>query len=489
MCSLYWLRQPSRARSTRHVALLLALLASLLASTPRTHAATVIYVNTAALGANNGTSWSNAFTSLQAAIAVAVGGNEVWVAAGRYTPSSSGDRNASFVLKSGVKFYGGFAGTENDLSARDIAAHATILSGDLLGDDGPNFTNNSENSYHVVRSANNGSSTILDGFTVSGGNANGTGAADRGAGMFNENSAVTVRHVTVSGNTASNAGGGVFNSGNIPALIDMTINNNFAPNGGGMYNQGGTPTLTRVTVRGNRATTGGGVINQGSDPILTDVWLTDNEAVANGGGIYNGGGGSPKLTNLTISGNRAGFGGGMYNATSNPLIVNTVLSGNRASRGGAIENAGTSQPVLTNVTISGNLADTAGGAIISFGTSVVAVRNSILWNNDAAASPEIGNADSSTTSVTNSIVKGGYPSGTSIIDADPLFLAPVTTIPSSEGNLHLRTGSPAIDKGDISFLPAGVTTDRAGLPRVVGDAVDLGAYEWPLTIYMPRIER
>ena len=304
MRSFNWLRQPTHARSTTYVALLLALLASLLAP-PRTHAATVIYVHAAAVGANNGTSWSNAFTSLQAAIAAAVGGNEVWVAAGRYIPSSTGDRNASFVLKSGVKSYGGFAGTESDLSARDITAHATILSGDLLGDDGPNFTNNSENSYHVVRSAASGASTILDGFTISGGNANGTGAEDRGAGMFNENSAVTVRHVTVGGNTASNAGGGVFNSGNAPTLIDVTINNNFASNGGGMYNQGGTPTLTHVTVSGNRATTGGGVINQGSDPVFTDVWLTDNEAAGHAGGIYNGKG-SPKLTNLTINGNRAG---------------------------------------------------------------------------------------------------------------------------------------------------------------------------------------
>jgi hypothetical protein len=179
----------------------------------------------------------------------------------------------------------------------------------------------------------------------------------------------------------------------------------------------------------------------------------------------------------------------MYNENGSPVIVNSVLSGNRASRGGAIESGGTSQPVLTNVAISGNLADTAGGAIISFGTSVVVVRNSILWENDAATSPEIGNADSSSTSVTNSIVKGGYPSGTSIIDADPLFVAPVTTIPSSEGNLHLRTGSPAINTGDTSLLPAGVTTDRAGLPRVVGDAIDLGAYERARTVYSPLIVR
>ena len=107
MRSLCWLRQPSPVRFTCRVALLLALLVSLLASTPRTHAATVIYVDAAALGTNNGTSWINAFTSLQAAINVAVAGNDVWVAAGRYTPSSTGDRNASFVLKSGVNLTAG----------------------------------------------------------------------------------------------------------------------------------------------------------------------------------------------------------------------------------------------------------------------------------------------------------------------------------------------------------------------------------------------
>jgi hypothetical protein len=95
------------------------LLALAFSAAPSARAAGVIYVRSGATGANDGSSWADAYTSLQSALAVAVSGDQIWVAAGRYTPTTGTDRNASFALKDGVAVYGGFAGTEALLSQRN----------------------------------------------------------------------------------------------------------------------------------------------------------------------------------------------------------------------------------------------------------------------------------------------------------------------------------------------------------------------------------
>jgi hypothetical protein len=97
----------------------------------------VLFVNHAAGGANDGTSWADAFVSLQDALAEARSGDEIWVAAGVYRPDQgvgiiSGDRGASFELKNEVAVYGGFAGGEERREERDWEVNATVLSGDLL---------------------------------------------------------------------------------------------------------------------------------------------------------------------------------------------------------------------------------------------------------------------------------------------------------------------------------------------------------------------
>jgi hypothetical protein len=105
---------------------------------------------------HNGTTWTRAFLTLQDALAVVGGGDEILVAEGTYKPDrgagvTAGDREASFVLTEGLKVRGGFAGYgQPNPDARDIVNHETILSGDLNGNDLWGILNVSDNSYHVV---------------------------------------------------------------------------------------------------------------------------------------------------------------------------------------------------------------------------------------------------------------------------------------------------------------------------------------------------
>src|SRR5262249_28276731 len=107
-------------------------------------AAATVYVNANANGANDGSSWTNAFTNLQTAVAAAQSGDELWVAAATYRPAPAGGSQAiAFDLRSGVAIYGGFAGTETDRDQRNFATQITTLSG-ILGQP-------AGNSFHVVR--------------------------------------------------------------------------------------------------------------------------------------------------------------------------------------------------------------------------------------------------------------------------------------------------------------------------------------------------
>jgi hypothetical protein len=86
----------------------------------------VVYVDDSATGLNNGTSWANAYTSLQAALAVAAAPQEIRVGQGTYRPTATSDPRASFALRSGVAVLGGYAGFgAPDPEARNTALYAS----------------------------------------------------------------------------------------------------------------------------------------------------------------------------------------------------------------------------------------------------------------------------------------------------------------------------------------------------------------------------
>lgn len=339
------------------------------------------YVDADAMGANDGSSWADAFNYLQDALAVAESGDEVRVAEGVYTPDEdmshphgTGDRTATFQLKIGVAIYGGYAGFgEPDPNARDVALYETILSGDLDGDDGPDFANNNENSYHVVTGSETDATAVLDGFTVTSGNANGT--HDTGAGMHNFGACnPTVANCTFSGNRAV-FGGGMGNQGDAnPTVTDCFFRVNWATSdGGGMSNEASSPTLTNCTFRDNWARHGGGIsCRQSSNPVVRSCVFAGN-TTTDTGGINCHYSSSPTIIDCTIRENSArDHGGGIFcKAWGDLTIANSTISGNSARHGGGLC-AHWAAPVITNCAFAQNLAsETNGGGVLNYDSSPI----------------------------------------------------------------------------------------------------------------------
>jgi len=416
-----------------------------------TAAGGTIYVDVDASGANDGSSWTDAYNYLQDALTVSSSGDEIWVAQGIYKPDQGagvtpGDRTATFQLINGVAIKGGYAGYgEADPNVRDIEAYETILSGDLNGDDGPNFANNGENNYNVVTIGTVDSNTVLDGFTIRGGNANGSSSERCGGGIFNNGGSSTLTNCTFSGNRARWFGGG-------------------------MYNVGGSPTLTNCSFIGNLA----------SD---------------DGGGMGNYSSSSPELINCTFSSNTASDrGGGVRTYYSSCILTNCLFNGNR-SFGGAGMDSTRSSMVLTNCTFSRNQAAHAGGGIYTTSGNIPVVTNCIFWGNSHFSAVISESSQISAGNVNYSCVQGwtGNFGGVGNIGYDPLFVdanGADNIFGTEDDNLRLLSTSPCINGGDNTAVPVEVVTDLDGNPRIKDDVVDMGVYEancvWPVIGISPH---
>ena len=203
----------------------------------------------------------------------------------------------------------GYLSTETTRQERDWEANATILSGDLNGNDNhnvdPDEPTRAENSYHVLWAINIDDTAILDGFTITGGNANvdGETSDNDGGGMRNLASSPTLSNLIFTNNSALIHGGGMENIfQSHPILTNVTFSHNFAGDkGGGMLNHpSSNPLLTNVTFLDNSAYIGGGMFNKTNNPTMRDVTFTGNHAIYSGGGIYNLQNGSPTSEGLLI---------------------------------------------------------------------------------------------------------------------------------------------------------------------------------------------
>jgi predicted outer membrane repeat protein len=480
----------------------------------------VWFVQADALGSNGGLTWQDAYADLQDALAVAVAGDQIWVASGTYTPGGPGDRTASFELKSGVEIYGGFVGTEVSINERDPVMNLTILSGDLNSNDieilePPELANEptrSDNSYHVVTGSGTDETAVLDGFVITGGNANASGNTN-GGGMINIGSTnglvqanPTLVNCTFHGNSASRKGGGVYSSGGSPTFVNCTFRGNHAlgsrnipDGGGGMYNLNASPTVKDCTFRRN--TTGGrgaGMYNSGSSQTIIRCLFEENETFLSPSDDTRVGGGILSLYSNTVirecvfAENIAGNGGGVFcgDGTSATIVHSLFFDNhavqlhtdyNRKGDGGALQNYGADLTVI-HCTFTGNTAikpAAAGMSSQNGGSSTV--NNCIFWGNVASegtgSAAQIGGTDP--VHVTHSCVQGGFP-GMDNIETDPLFADPENGDyrlksqagrwnPLSENWIQDDVTSPCIDAGD-PVSPIGLE------PFPSGGFVNMGAY-------------
>ncbi|QEC43263.1 MBG domain-containing protein [Pseudobacter ginsenosidimutans] len=366
----------------------------------------VFFVKPTASGNGSGSSWDNASADLQAMINAAAAGDEIWVAAGTYKPASlpggsntSGPRDVAFVLKSDVKIYGGFSGTETALGQRNATTNTTTLSGDIgVASDA------TDNAYHVVVSINNTAGTLLDGFTVSGGNANGEGfySIDNrsvfrycGGGILARGSSATFSNIIVASNqcatagTGNGSGAGIYSINSSLVLKDARLQQNKASSsttsgglGGGLCMIGtadsvNNTSFTNVTVTGNETTNAGaGIFVQAwSKPVFTDVVFTENIAGTSAGGLIiignSAGNNVATLNNVSFTKNKAnaGNGGALFlsnyvNATMNNLSFteneSSALAGALYCIGGA---DAFSNLEFTNTSFTKNKSGTSGGAM------------------------------------------------------------------------------------------------------------------------------
>lgn len=438
--------------------------------------------------AHDGKSWSKALATLQMALDKTQPGDTVYVAAGTYHPTrrtgetlahepnqKTTDRHRSFIIRGYIHLYGGFpvdATDQTTIKDRDWKTHRTILSGDFNGDDGTDFSNMSENAYHVLVLFDVESSTEIDGFTITGGNADGTNS-------------VLMNHMPV----ASEFGGGIYA---YTAYKDIS------------------PKLSHLTIEGNRAAKNGGGIfiyaksNEASFSIRHST-IRRNQAGGSGGGIFNSGKkvASPRLENVRIVGNQAQQeGGGFYSLcedlVSAPHLTNVLIAGNAANKAGGMfcySYAGNVAPSLTNVTICGNRAATEGGGIAcsagknwtKIGMSLPKFQNTIIWDNQASGGyPNLYNngATGSMPSMHESYIEGEPSPLTNKLKTDDFtriaqgFVSHVAPgfAPTTAGDYQLNQNSPFIDKG--KNIHWSIETDLAGNPRIYGKSIDLGAYEY-----------
>jgi len=427
----------------------------------------VYYVDARATGRNNGLSWADAFVHLQTALAATAEGGEIRVAKGTYRPDqgagySDWNPYAAFYLAKGVILKGGYAGSNAaNPNLRDIVTYETVLSGDIDQDDEPltcfndmaDDPSRADNCFHVVVTSGTDATTVLDGFTITGGhafaketryNSEATEVPEYGGGLYNDAGSPIIRNCVITGNGAASFGGGLYHRGpTAPTLIDCTISDNWCQ------------------------WWGGGLVNDSSSHLtLSGCAIAGNAALYRGGGIANRNNTVLTISNCILSGNAVmesihGQGGGLYNLGGTAVLNHCTIVGNQASLGRAILCDSLEQAAFSDVRVS----------------------NSIVWNQ----SDPFWCADLSGLDVTYCNVEGGW-AGTGNIAADPCFIEvgywDLRDTPEEpcddlwyDGDYRLSWESPCVDGGNPLDTPDADAVDFYGNPRLSGPAVDMGAYE------------
>ncbi|AGC75521.1 putative secreted protein (Por secretion system target) [Nonlabens dokdonensis] len=400
---------------------------------------TQVFVDADATGNNDGTSWNDAFTSLQTALQLNPGA-EFWVADGTYKPGTQ--RSDTFDLNTdNTIIYGGFDGTETMLSQRDPETNITILSGDIDSDDASvsyNDITRNDNSFQVVTV--NATDCIIDGVTITSGHADGSSNdLKEGAAISVNDGNFTLTHsrvekcVTTRGGSiraidqqgTMNIENTIFseNLGNIgPILYARAGNANFFIN------------MTNCVFENNTKESIGTANGIGL------VWIRQD-----GGGVI-----SYSLINSTVVNNEVD-----NSNTNTPLLtISQITSGNRAA------NAYVHNSIFHN-----NRNITSGGSAM-----MLALGNGTSQNDASLLVAQYSISEMGFVNIFNDGITGV---NTNNSTADPLF--------TSSTDYTLQTSSPARDNGNNSLFTSSLTTDVAGNTRIVNNTIDRGAYEFGAT--------
>ncbi len=466
------------------------------------------FVGQGAAGANNGLSWTDAYTDLQSALTEARTPNsvvkEIWVSQGTYKPHAT-DRTVRFELVSGVALYGGFTGVETQRAQRNNVTNRATLSGDLSSNDGPNLANRSDNSQIVVSIVSGTSATIIDGFTiqsgtsdfgaagmlVNGGNPviNACGFQDNaatspsstgGAMMISPNTTPTITGCTFTSNSAQN-GGAVWCQGTNVTFSTCKFSKNTANRAAAMYLSNSTATLTDCTFEENIGNQTGAIESVDGLQVIR-CKFTSNRANNGTGGAF-AGSKDMRVINSTFTSNFSKFlGGAIDNRSDNVTFAGCLFTGNisDSGNGGGIYTQGKMMKII-NCTFANNRSFGGGGGVQAATAPDTTLTNCILWGNTSSSQtqPTVEerqldtNAQVEVPIMNNCCVEGlsGLYGGTGNIGTNPVFVS---------GGFALSSNSPCINAGSNSAVPFDLSEDVDGGPRLLGTppVVDMGAFEF-----------
>ncbi|WP_165224841.1 choice-of-anchor Q domain-containing protein [Aquisphaera insulae] len=242
---------------------------------------------------------------------------------------------------------------------------------------------------------------------------------------------------------------------------------------------GSSVVLLGLTLTGGRSNWGGGVANLGS-LAMTGCVVTGNSGRF-GGGIGNDKGSTLWLTASTITGNTTasnGVGGGLLNLGTATLINSTVVN-NSAFNGGGLYNAYSGVLTLQSCTVAGNSVQLLASGLANLAGGTATLTNTIITGSPGNSTIDVtGTVTGSNNLIQDAAYAGGLINGVNgnIVGVDPK-LGPLASNGGSTPSMRPLAGSPAIDAGSDSLVPAGVTTDQRGSWRIRGAHVDIGAVE------------
>jgi len=475
---------------------------------------------------NSGTDWNNSFATIKKGLDSSVPGDEIWVSKGHYLATSAYDlidspRYYHLRLKNGVKLIGGFSGYELygefNIENRDLILNETIISGNIGSPD-----DSLDNCYHIFFHPDSlalDSTAVIDGFTITGGNADGTEYVHKfGGGIYNYECSPSLSNLLIKGNYALNDGGGIFNDccektlyidsctissnmsdnqgGGIYSYFTKSIINgsSFIDNSSGMFFSGDCLTAVKNTIISTNSSYG--IVNIDGSVLDVDY----SEISENGStGLYNITYSEAFLNSCRIENNQATLGGGIYNLFNSSIeLINCTVSNNTAlnNGGGIYTDEGTVNIINSDIVSNTILGQSSKGGGLYGINSLITVSNSIFWNNLAPGwvipvtgegrqiyyTPGSGSYDR--IFVKNSCCPSDVYNLSAIIDGTNNILSDPEFYNIESFDFRLMGYSPCLDMGRNDFINEDFDIRGEGFGRKLNSTdgtagtVDIGAYEF-----------